>query len=111
MQLTTGEAILTIVAVALGVMITRFLPFVIFNEKAKIPKIISYISNLLPAAMMGLLIVFSFKDVSFIKYPFGMPEFIAAALVVVLHLIKRNVLLSIMSGTAVYMVLVQFVFI
>lgn len=111
MPLTTIETLLTILAITLGTMITRFTPFLLFPEHKKQPAIITYLGNVLPPAMMGLLVVFCLKDVSISSSPHGIPEILAIACIVSLHKWKRNVLLSIGIGTAIYMLLVQFVFI
>lgn len=99
-----------ILVIALVTMATRFLPFLIFSENKKIPRLIHHLGNVLPCAMMGMLIVYCLKDVSLSHPPFGLPELIGIAVVALLHLWKRNSLLSIGIGTITYMLLVQFVF-
>ena len=88
----------------------RFLPFLIFSVTRKTPAFITYLGRVLPYAVMGMLVIFCFKSVSFLKAPFGAPELIAGSVVVGLHVWRRNTLLSILCGTATYMVLVQLVF-
>lgn len=88
----------------------RFLPFLIFGENRKTPPLISYLGQVLPFAIMGMLVVYCLKDVSFTSTPFGIPEAIGCAVVTLLHVRKRNTLLSIGAGTLCYMLLVQFVF-
>ena len=102
--------VLLIAAGVLVTMVTRFLPFLIFGEKRKTPPIIEYLGTVLPCAIMGMLVVYCLKDVSFVKNPFGIPELIACAVVAALHVWKRNSLLSIGGGTVCYMLLVQLVF-
>ena len=102
--------VLLIVAGVLVTMATRFLPFLIFGEKRKTPPIIEYLGTVLPCAIMGMLVVYCLKDISFVKNPFGIPELIACAAVAALHVWKRNSLLSIGGGTVCYMLLVQLVF-
>jgi len=100
-----------LVAVAVLVTIaTRFLPFLIFGEKRKTPPIIEYLGTVLPCAIMGMLVVYCLKDVSFLSAPFGLPELIACVVVAALHVWKRSSLLSIGGGTVCYMLLVQLVF-
>jgi len=99
-----------IAAMILATMATRFLPFLIFNEKRKTPRIIEYLGKVLPCAIMGMLVVYCLKDISFAHAPFGLPEFIGIAIVAALHIWKRNSLLSIGVGTVCYMLLVQLVF-
>ena len=89
---------------------TRFLPFLIFNEKRKTPPLVEYLGKVLPCAIMGMLVVYCLKDVSWTSAPFGLPELIGIAIVALLHIWKRNSLLSIGVGTVCYMLLVQLVF-
>ena len=104
------EQAITVVLVILATMLTRFISFLVFPNPEKMPKFIKYLGTVLPFATMGLLVVFSYKHVSFLKAPYGIPELIASCLVVFLHVYKRNMLLSIASGTIVYMFLVQKIF-
>ena len=102
--------ILLIVISALVIAATRFLPFLIFGEKRKTPPIIEYLGTVLPCAIMGMLVVYCLKDISFLQSPYGLPELISCAVVAALHVWKRNSLLSIGGGTVCYMLLVQLVF-
>ena len=104
------HSILIIAVVALVTAATRFLPFLIFGENRKIPPIIEYLGKVLPYAIMGMLVVYCMKDVSLLSAPFGIPELLGCGAVALLHLWKRNSLLSIGAGTVFYMVLVQLVF-
>ena len=99
-----------IAVMALVTMATRFLPFLIFGEHRKTPELITYLGKVLPCAIMGMLVVYCLKDVAFLQAPFGLPELIGIAVVALLHLWKRNSLLSIGVGTIAYMLLVQLVF-
>ena len=98
-------AIIAIVTAAL-----RFLPFAIFNGKIKTPKIIEKLSKLLPAAIMGMLVVYCLKGIHFSSLSGFVPELIASLAVALLYIWRRNTLLSIIIGTVVYMLLVQLVF-
>ena len=102
---------LIVAVVALVTALLRFLPFWVFGEKRKTPPIITYLGTRLPYAIMGMLVVYCLKDMSLAAAPFGIPEIIGCAAVAGLHVWKRNTLLSIGGGTAVYMLLVQFIFI
>lgn len=102
--------VLLIVVAVLVTMATRFLPFLIFGENRKTPFIIEYLGKVLPFAIMGMLVIYCLKDVSLLSFPYGLPELLACAAVVVLHVWKRNSLLSIGGGTVCYMLLVQLVF-
>ena len=88
----------------------RFLPFLIFGENRKTPSLVAYLGQVLPFAIMGMLVVYCLKDVSFTAATFGIPEIVGCAAVTLLHIWKRNTLLSIGAGTLCYMLLIQFVF-
>lgn len=105
------QQLLTIAVVALGTILTRFLPFLVFPPGKPTPKYIQYLGRVLPSAVFGLLIVYCLKGVSFVAAPHGIPEAIAIAVVIALHLWKKQILLSVAGGTAVYMLLVQLVFV
>lgn len=88
--------------------LTRFLPFLVFSKRT--PKYISYLGKVLPPAIIGMLVIYCFKDVTPAVHPFGVPELLAAVCVVGVQIWKRNSLLSILTGTVVYMLLIQLVF-
>ena len=97
-----------IAVMALGTMLLRFLPFIIFRNTT--PKYISYLGKVLPAAIIGMLVVYCLKDTSFTEAPHGLPEIISTISVIGLQAWKRNTILSILCGTIIYMLLVQMVF-
>ncbi len=102
------NAAILIAVMAIVTMLLRFLPFIIFTKNT--PEYISYLGKVLPAALIGMLVIYCLKDVSITAAPHGLPELIAALSVVGLHVWKRNSLLSILAGTVIYMLLVQLVF-
>ena len=110
-MLTTGQAAALIAVMALVTLLTRALPFLLFDRGEHPPKVILYLGRVLPAATMGLLVVYCLKGVSWTSAPHGLPELLAIAAVTVLHKWKNNVLLSIAGGTVLYMLLVQLVFV
>ena len=105
------HSMLLIAVIAVITFGLRGLPFLIFTGGRKTPGIIVYLGKVLPYAIMGMLLVFCFKDTAVMTFPYAAPEMISAALVVLLHIWKRNTLLSIVSGTVCYMILVQRVFV
>ena len=108
--MTLTQQLLTVAVVALGTMATRFLPFLVFPAGKETPKFIQYLGKALPGAVFGLLLVYCLKHVNFLTGSHGLPEIIAIAAVVGLHLWKRQMLLSVAGGTICYMLLVQLVF-
>lgn len=101
---------LSVAIMAIGTALLRFLPFIIFNGKKKTPKIIEKLSKTLPFAVMGMLVIYCLKDVTFTDISGFVPQLIACLVVGLLYIWKRNTLLSIIAGTLCYMLLVQLVF-
>ena len=110
MRLDPGQSAIIILMVALGVQLTRWLPFLLFPEKKELPQVVLYLGKVLPAAMMGLLGVDCPPHGTWPASPPGARAVLASLTVVLLHRWKENVLLSIGGGTALYMLLVQVVF-
>ena len=108
--MTLTQEMLTVAAVVAGTMVTRFLPFIIFPANKKTPPAITFLGQMLPAAVMGLLVIYCFKDVSFLSGTHGIPELLATVVTVLLQVFVRNMLLTIAGGTIFYMYLVQYVF-
>ena len=104
------HAVLLIAVSALVTALIRFAPFLVFRGGRETPAVILRLGKLLPCAVMAMLVVYCLRNVDIAAAPHGLPELIALAAVTALHLWKRNVLLSIGVGTALYMVLVQAVF-
>lgn len=105
------QAFWMILVIAGVTFLTRLLPFLIFPATKQPPKMVTYLSNVLPAAVMGMLVVYCLKDVSPLTYPHGLPELIAIILVVGSYIWKRNTLLSVLIGTIAYMLLIQWIFV
>lgn len=103
-------SILIVAVVAIVTIALRFLPFFIFGGKRKTPGIIVYLGKVLPYAIMGMLVIYCLRGIPGGSIGTGAAQLIACAAVVLLHLWKRNTLISIIGGTAVYMILVQVVF-
>ena len=96
-----------IAVTALVIAATRFLPFLIFGEKRKTPEIVTYLGKVLPYAIMGMLVVYCLKGTHFAAPEGWIPALLGVAITAGLHVWKRSTLLSIIGGTAAYMLLVQ----
>lgn len=105
------HSILVVTVAALATAFTRALPFVVFGGKRKAPEVVVYLGKVLPCAIMSILVVYCLKGVTLFSGNHGLPEILAVALVVLLHLWKKNTLLSIGLGTGFYMLLVQVIFV
>ncbi|MCH5303443.1 MAG: AzlD domain-containing protein [Ruminococcus sp.] len=100
-----------IAAMAIVTALTRFLPFILFDRGKEAPKWIKYLGNVLPSAIMSVLLIYCLRNVNFTSGSFGIPELVCIAVAVALHLWKGNVLLSIGVSTVLYMIFVQTIFV
>lgn len=110
MSMNLTQQIIMICMVILGTMITRFLPFLIFTSDKPTPKYVQYLGKMLPSAALGMLVIYCLKDVSLFSGNHAIPELISIMVVVLLHLWKRQMLISIAGGTIFYMSLIQLIF-
>lgn len=108
--MTNTQVWYAIAIIAVVTALTRFLPFILLSGGKKTPKIIDKLGKLLPYAIMGMLVIYCLKDISFTSLGGFLPSLIGCLIVALLYIWKRNTLLSIISGTISYMLLVQFVF-
>ena len=103
--------IILIICMSLTTIVLRLLPFIIFGGKRKVPDSIMYLGKYLPPAIIGLLIVYCFKDTKFEGSKFlttpGMLNLFCVILVMIIQFFKKNILLSILIGTICYMFLVH----
>lgn len=104
------HAIMVIAVATLVTMLLRFIPFLVFGGGKETPEVITYLGKVLPYAIMAMLLVYCLKGTVVTAFPYGIPEAICCGVVVLLHLWKRNTLISIVGGTICYMLLVQMVF-
>ena len=103
------HSILLVAVVSLVTIALRFIPFLIFKNR-ETPKYIVYLGKVLPYSIMGMLVVYCLKSMSILSAPYGIPELVACFVVASVHIWKRNTLLSILLGTLIYMLFVQFIF-
>ncbi len=108
--MTLSQQMITIGCIVLATMLTRFLPFLLYPEHKKVPDYIVYLGQVLPGAIFGMLVIYCLKDVRLLTGSHGIPEFISIGVVVILHLWKRQMLISIAGGVICFMVLVQMFF-
>ena len=111
MAVTPIHAVASILVMAGVTLLTRALPFLLFDRGERPPKVILYLGKVLPPAVIAMLIVYCLRGTNFTNLSGWLPQLLACSAVVLLHSWKRNNLLSIFGGTAIYMALVQFVFI
>ncbi len=111
MSLTNEKAVIVIIIAAVCTFATRLFPFALFGGKKEVPKFIKYLGDILPIAIIGILIIYCLRDFTKGNINVIVPQLIAVAATAAVHLWKRNTLLSIAVGTIGYMLLIHFVFI
>lgn len=111
MALSTSQAVIVILVAAVCTFATRLFPFALFGGKKEVPEFVKYLGDILPVAIIGVLIVYCLKDFTAGNVKVIVPQLIAAAATAGIHLWKRNTLLSIAVGTIGYMLLIHFVFV
>lgn len=109
-NLTLTEQCIIIGLCAAGTMICRFLPFIIFSRNTRLPNFIVYMGEVLPLAVFGMLCIYCLKDVDLSAESHCLAEVIAVIVTALVHLYKRNMMLSIALGTIIYMIEVQLLF-
>ena len=110
MNVENDDLMIAILTVALVTFATRLTPFVLFGKRKKTPPFVTYVGTYLPPAIVAMLVIFSLRHISFFEFSFGIPEMIAVCIVFGLHWWKENTILSILTGTVMYMMMVQFIF-
>lgn len=109
MILSTKEGIIVVIVIGVVTFLTRAIPFILFPAGKKKPEYINYLGNVLPYSMIGMLVIYCLKSVKILVYPYGIPELIGVSVVAILHLWKKNILLSILGGTIIYMLILRLV--
>ena len=108
-MMTTVQALMTVFICAAVTVLIRASAFLLFPAGRQAPAFITWLSKQLPRAVMAMLLVYCLKDVSFTAVPAWVPTLAAVAVTAILHLWKRQMMLSIAGGTALYMVLIRLI--
>lgn len=107
MDNVTLHALLMVLVMSVVTHLLRAFPFIVFGITGKAPKIAVYLGKALSPAAIAMLVVYCFKTVDFTVPGKFIPELIASVAVILLHLWKKNPLISIFSGTVIYMMLLR----
>lgn len=110
MPIGAAESLIIILLVAVSTFSTRLVPFLIFPKGKEIPQVVQYLGKVLTPAVIGMLVVYCLKNTAVFEAPHAIPEAAAVLVTALLHVWKRNNLLSIGTGTVLYMFLIQVVF-
>lgn len=106
--INTTHAIIAIAIMAVVTYMLRALPFFVFKDKRP-PAYVEYLGKYLPYSIMGMLVVYCLKGTKLLQAPFGIPEIASVIIVILLHVWKRNTILSIVCGTLFYMIILRFI--
>lgn len=107
MKMTSTQMVVTVAVAVAGTVATRFLPYLLFSEGRPVPETVRYLGHVLPPAVFGLLVVYCLRNVSLAAWPFGIPEVVSLAVVAALYAWRRDMLVPMVGGTAVYMLLIR----
>lgn len=105
--MTITQQIITILIMSLCVILTRALPFLLFRSKEKTPRFILFLGKYLAGAVFGMLVIYCMKDIQFTNGNRGAQQIAGIIICILLHLWKKNMLLTIAGGTILYMFLVH----
>lgn len=105
--MTTTQQLITISIMSICVILTRVLPFILFRSKQKTPRFVLFLGKYLAGAVFGMLIIYCIKDVSFSAGYHGIPQLLGILACILLHLWKKNMLLTIAGGTCIYMIIIR----
>lgn len=103
--------ILLITVVALVTWSTRAIPYIIFGRSKKLPSILTYLGNVLPNAIMIILVIYCIRDINISNISSGAAQLISIICIIIIQLIGKNTILSIITGTIIYMTLIRTIFI
>ena len=109
--MTGAQMAITLACASAATILTRFLPYIAFPEGKRVPRYVTYLGVALPCAVFGLLVVYCLKDVSLLSGSHGIPEAIGIVVTAATYLWRKNMLLSVFTGTILYMPLVNLVFV
>lgn len=110
MEINFAYSFAAIIIVGLVTIFTRALPYLLFGGNKEIPSTIKYLSTVLPASIMTILVLYCLRNINLTSFPFGLAEFISVIAVIIIQVIKKNTILSILLGTILYMVLTRTIF-
>ena len=103
----TWHLILMVAIMAIVSYLLRLFPFVIFAKSDKVPPTIEYLGRVISPSAIAMLVVYCFKDVELLDPHSVIPAFVSSLVVIILHNIWKNPLLSICAGTICYMLIIQ----
>lgn len=101
-------AAISVILSGLIIFLERAFPFLLFSKKEP-PALIKFIERFIPPMVITALLVYCLKDLSLTQRQNFVPAISALTLTILLHIWKRNSLISIFSGTILYMVLIKII--
>jgi len=110
MSIDFGYSVATLMVVAFVTGLTRAIPYLLFGGKKQLPATVHYLGTVLPASIMIILVVYCLRNMDMTVIPYGLAELLSVAMVIVAQVTKKNTFLSILLGTACYMILIRTLF-
>ncbi|KJS87990.1 MAG: branched-chain amino acid transporter AzlD [Peptococcaceae bacterium BICA1-8] len=110
MTINFGYSVATIIVVALVTGLARAIPYLLFGGKKELPTTVHYLGTVLPASIMIILVIYCLRNIDLTAFPFGLVELFSVAIVIFAQVTRKNTFLSILFGTACYMILIRTVF-
>lgn len=102
------EQTLTIGVAVLATMLTRFLPFMVFNGNKQIPVFVKNLGEFLPPAILGMLVIYCYRSVIFKFDTTTLTAVLAGIITLITYAWRKNTLFAIAMGTIAYILLIQF---
>lgn len=90
---------------ALATFATRALPFYLPTPAHS--NTLEAVEKHIGQMIMVVLVFYSLKDINLYKYPYAAPEIISVIVAILVHIYKKNALLSIIVSTTTYMGLLR----
>ena len=110
MTINFSYSVAIIIVVSLVTGLVRAMPYLLFGGKKDLPSTVRYLGSVLPASIMIILVIYCVRNIKLSVFPFGLAELLSISVVIVAQIIKKNTFLSILVGTAFYMILIRTVF-
>ncbi len=85
----------------------RAFPFLVFRGERELPRLMKDLGDILPASVMAVLIIYCLKDAPADFTGVGIWQLVGIAVTAVSYKLKHNTFLSLVLGTACYMILLR----
>ena len=105
--MSNERAVWIILIAAAITLLLRACPFIIFGKNRRMPARLVRLGQLLPSAIMAVLVVYCLKDSGPDWMGVGLPKLLGVAITALCYKLSHRTLPSICAGTAGYMLLIR----